>query len=1120
MNSKEKSHEKMVLDCFLKAMGPRMSTFLRKEGIESLEEFLAIETGALITREKCGESFALYLRNWQKILKDGATIKLSCLKENQFGQQNKGEPIETISFEEALLEYVKGIFSFANLPLTDSLRFKSNTLLSEADFYIDESYFPARANNLFERMGLETLQDIVTNEHLITRATVGIGESTERLIKIGVRAQLYRDLNSSPMERENLCYLSSAPESHNEDRVVIADPRAKEQARMFFWLGLPGLDIRSKNVLKALNIDSVNGLLTLDKEVLLECQNCGVLTARRILDFKGQVIGFTNRIKEQQACSGQPREPVSKEVRKYLVQHAFSTVIDELDERSKGILESLHVNTPGALFSLTSDALLKYENCGRLTADRILSARRTYMSTFYEAMNLFLTPRDSGGGWNAVSDKVAWLDSWLEVLAKSHRAKLAFKLRMGLMGEKALTLDEVGQRVGVSRERVRQYVKAIEKKAMSFRSQSKLRVLFRGICSTLASHGGVLNFKELAAALWNDSYSKSVFKYSEPLFRLFARMDSWLATGLSIEQDRYVVLGTMKNVLDLNGHEVYELFKENSDDFRDDETWTIDLNQAKLLLTLMLNEKTESHEIRSVSKSFATLAVERSNPKLKIRGERIYSERYWKMKFGSQKEFVETILLSRRCPIHIDIITKELKRWRPNSNNWNPLRILTKSNSEALLWGRGFYIHRDFVKVPKQLMTEIESWIVQRLNMDVPFLYVNAAYDEFKERCIHHDIPCEAALYSCLRESENPTLLYPRYPAVYLKRRYSPDVDHSKEGAIEQYLRSIGGIVSKQEFLKYWIGQVGMRDYQVGQVVANSANIVRTSEWGYIHVDNLEYDLRALKGLAKVAEEIVSKEGHCSADRLYSENAVLCAIIGVKSPQALYSLLRSHMCDQLLLRRYPKIETLDSRSEKRTIGHYIVDFIRLKERPCPYSELIEQFESKRGYSRAHVYNIVHNPNISLYLPGCVIHFDTLGWGPVRQRQLEMLASGVCTLADNSGIPYGKVDNLIGSSHLPELPKHLNWSDAMILHLLQKEGNFRSIGNMRKIFVPTKSKHNISNISELCTVLLEKDNRELVPREEFECFLIKEGIIGNALTAFMVKESRIVLTKDYVFLKDD
>ena len=61
----------------------------------------------------------------------------------------------------------------------------------------------------------------------------------------------------------------------------------------------------------------------------------------------------------------------------------------------------------------------------------------------------------------------------------SHRERKVLELRFGLRGEEPRTLEEVGQRFGVTRERIRQIEAKTLSKLKSYRDSKKLEAYIR-----------------------------------------------------------------------------------------------------------------------------------------------------------------------------------------------------------------------------------------------------------------------------------------------------------------------------------------------------------------------------------------------------------------------------------------------------------------------------------------------------------------------------------------------------------------------------------------------------------------------------------------------------------------
>ena len=92
---------------------------------------------------------------------------------------------------------------------------------------------------------------------------------------------------------------------------------------------------------------------------------------------------------------------------------------------------------------------------------------------------------------------------------------------------------------------------------------------------------------------------------------------------------------------------------------------------------------------------------------------------------------------------------------------------------DAVSWDAGSFIHKECMPFPYQVVRGVEEWITERFNSPAPpqMLSVHGVYQRFEGDCVSHGVPSELALYSLLRMSGEPSLVYPQYPQIHWQVR-------------------------------------------------------------------------------------------------------------------------------------------------------------------------------------------------------------------------------------------------------------------------------------------------------------------------------------------------------------
>jgi hypothetical protein len=353
---------------------------------------------------------------------------------------------------------------------------------------------------------------------------------------------------------------------------------------------------------------------------------------------------------------------------------------------------------------------------------------------------------------------------------------------------------------------------------------------------------------------------------------------------------------------------IEEVASSCADEKIGDRLWSIDCGFLKDILVKKLPTTNESQTIDAVSDSLLDTVLEKLQNKLKRDKGRVYSMMLWQLRFGNASQVLDAALRLIGKPAHYREVYEYALKWRPEILNRNAYAILNQSNN-ALLWDNCVFMHKDNSDVSPSLIRKVENWVLRALKDDIPFISITGAFQYFQSRCKKADVTSEIALYSSLRQSDHPKLVYPKLPFVYLKKDFKGPVPVPL--AFENFIRDTGGPISYQEVRDFWMGKVFIKAPSFHELIHRASNIIRTSGWRFIHIDNAELDRKSISHLIEYTQKILEEEENCSVIIIFDEKESICKSAGIDDPVMLYSVLRYFARDLFLLDGYPGIKGLN-----------------------------------------------------------------------------------------------------------------------------------------------------------------------------------------------------------------
>ena len=728
------------------------------------------------------------------------------------------------------------------------------------------------------------------------------------------------------------------------------------------------LSVHAQRILSELGVTDADALLRLTHDELVGAWSCGKKTVAEIEHLQ-------TRLSTEQE-SPDPHDSASNTFPfKDAPRQVFDAVKASLSVRALHTLEDLEITDVLGLMFVDESQLLKCRNCGRKTVKEILAIQNGLAAHAKELVkkpdgfspqDLIAAPCLTGSGGHLSLEKgfladmehpAQWLLEWVRSLARSHRQERAFLLRKGMAGLPAMTLDLVGEQVGgVTRERARQMEKGIEKRANAPQQQARLRPLMAALARAVKGRGGLATLKELTKDVLCKGPAGEQLKFARELLTFFATLPAWDEAGLRLDK-KGVVSHKDSRMRVRRLTDVLEKIAEHAADERHgDGLWSVERDRLKRSLLKALDPNTDGSSPAAVSDALLDAALNSCKQRVRAHENRIYSIELWRLQFGNVVQTVETLLRQAGSPVHFAALAEQVSKWRPNVSPNNTRATLDRCRN-ALLWDLGTFVHQDNVVVPLSLIHDAEVWLIDALGEDVPFVSAHGVFVHFESRCRSAGIPSEVALYTCLRRSDHPDLAYPRVPSVYLKRGFKERMPMML--ALEDFIRDAGGPVSQDELKAFGMGKVFLKDFQYTQFSLKLSNVIRTADWGYLHLDNLEIDMDCLEAMVAHTQQVLAAEGHCSIDKVYRDKRVSCRAAGIDGPVMLYSLLQCFADERLDLPSYPRVaaRSIDEIAQRHTIGERIVAFVREHGGPCPYEILEEKLVAGLGYKEQQIYSV-------------------------------------------------------------------------------------------------------------------------------------------------------------------
>jgi hypothetical protein len=666
------------------------------------------------------------------------------------------------------------------------------------------------------------------------------------------------------------------------------------------------------------------------------------------------------------------------------------------------------------------------------------------------------------------------------------------------------TLQQTGDRYALTRERVRQIKVKMQEQFKSLPLMvSVADSLADSIHEILRSWGGLMGFKELATQLNHVSYWPPL-----PGWKMLAMFCKTLdLSGFEQTPNQIGVSHPCRQCLDVvNNTRI--MMKQNFAG--------IQLNRITPDRLCGTIRNCNGYTCKAFSYQFVEELAERA-------GGCCTQGRLYPTK-QTITALVEYVLKESDSPLHFSEVASELARATRQAVPDASVHNILGNASYALHWERGTYIHRSKVVISSDLIKDVHAWVLQKLNQDIPYLSVNAAFQHFERECQESGIPSESALYTCLREMPHATLLCPRYPYICRRRRGGEQEHIPIAVHLEEWLQEQGEPVTEQRMRDYVCNQIGLKDFQYGLLIYALRNTVRTENGGFVHLSVLNISKKQIIPLVDYAVDLAGRSGHVSANKIYEDKAVTCHLLGIQGPKMLHSVLNTFAEDRLKFPGYMRI-TLPNRDEEdkaNTILHEVASFIKNRPRPCSYEEIGEHFVEGLGYRSATIRMAVERNDVFRYLRGCVIHKNTINWDAEKQARLEVIAKQLFERELEAGHFFARCSDLLEAheNELPALANNLVWTPTLLADILGNSDTITILGNALNAYVSQPNRLDIHTFEDLVWQILDQKFNGATNLDILSEFLRDQRVVQRTVTSSMLRgQERVIVLGHEILLKE-
>lgn len=388
-----------------------------------------------------------------------------------------------------------------------------------------------------------------------------------------------------------------------------------------------------------------------------------------------------------------------------------------------------------------------------------------------------------------------------------------------------------------------------------------------------------------------------------------------------------------------------------------------------------------------------------------------------------------------------------------------------------LLWGRGYYIHKNFVVIDQSLCQEIYEYVEQLLT-SVPSTTAEHVYEQFEALLQTQNIPNKYALYTILRLLNTSAFVaYPEFPKIM----HTTSGDYDNRSQIIDYIRKCGQPVTTEQLRREFVELRGWKMYTLTATLAYGKEIISTnySEYGLLEFYQ-QYKAMDFKAIVGSIRQKLAEQVMLAIDGIYYDSQGELVEKGIHSRQLLYSLLKHFFGQEFRFTRYPHIVSQDYHDEI-SFANMIEQYLKEANQLVTRTQVLEWLSQDVGANSRTLDAILQKSQaIIAYTNGQTaqyIHRDVLCWNDALQQQLGAL---VHEHMQQKPSTFVSAQWVLDKFALPKLANAISWNKELLINLLKRDPSFILIGSESRIIVERENAQGIhSNMTFIAHVIRRK-----------------------------------------------
>jgi hypothetical protein len=573
-----------------------------------------------------------------------------------------------------------------------------------------------------------------------------------------------------------------------------------------------GLSIRGENCMRRAKVKTVGDLARKTPLELYQIKNLGKETHSEIVQ-KLKILLEMGAVKVLVIDWH-----ISEEARGdlFIVPIAYmETSINEVpfNNRVQGCLQKLNIRNLGDLTKFKTSELLRMKNMGR----RSIEAINNTLNKYYEESNTRLDIEKE-----SLRPALSRIESCL-----SDREYYVLKKRM-----EGKTLREIGGNLNVSRERIRQLeVKAIVKLNKS--TIGKRLVSFgETIVKILKKYDGMAGLFEVLQEMDVPIVPEKRSENVKDLRRLM----------------NFLKFVEKKEFYEIKGDGVLKLSLYSESELK--EAYRVLLGEIKDYIGSTKNEIRDGLSLEiAYTQKIEDYCIDKF-----IKKDGIYKGGKLVGRKNKPVDCMEHIFFSAGKALNLQEGFESYKTQFDSSISRRNADSLVTRAKNLILWGRGVYIHKNFIDLKLDQSGIIFERINKAIQNNEKKISVQSVFNNNQPLMKYIGLPTPYALYSWLRTDEKETYLLRKYPDIESPLLESfPRKQRDEE--LNEYFLTKNRIIFRDELIDHFVDGRGLLEHQVFFAMQRCLEIYRVGHERFVHKKLLKLSNQSIQILKNQVEK-------------------------------------------------------------------------------------------------------------------------------------------------------------------------------------------------------------------------------------------------------------------------